>query len=763
MTERYSNLDLDIIKKQICKTVPVKEAQDFIMSEEVSFNPLVIRKNASETAEALKLLQENNTVSFDGIFNVDEILEKADKNIILNGIELKDLLVFHNHCERIKKQFEKYPEDLSIRDYSDSIEIRKDIFNRVERCVDNNGEIKEDASDELSRLYRELNNCEKDLYNRAHSFIDKHGDSLQELSVYLRNDRITFLIKNSDKNKYSGYTYGTSSSGLASYVEPASFIDMNNRKLSLKQEIDDEIERILRELSYLVSSVSEAYVHNFESLLKLCVIFAKAIYGYRNNGIVANLSENKYFDFHDLCHPLIDTNKVVSNSYRLFEPYQGIVISGSNTGGKTVSLKEIGLSILMTYLGIPIIASAAEVPFYRNIYVDIDDNQSIQDSLSTFSAHISNINKILNVADERCMILIDELISGTDPKEAQAISLAIMDRIREIGSTFIITTHFDDIKNYSYKDDKILLSSVGFNMDTLTPTYHYYEDSVGSSNAIEIASRYFDDQSIIERARYYLDLSHSEEEELLDKLSKEIEENVIAKEKLKEAEKQLQELKTEYSNKLDEFEKEKDKLKEKYLHELNEFIDETKEKALEKLDSITEKKDEKVIDEFSQLKTVKQKKEVREHVFEPGDNVRIKDNEQVGVITSISKDKATVDIRGLTVKVDIKDLSLMPKIKKQETKIVTKSYKRVPSEVNLVGERVEDGLVIMEEYLDKANAAHMSQVKVIHGIGTGTLRTALRQRLKKLSYVRSFRDGDFYDGGSAVTIVEFKDGTERKA
>ena len=752
----YNNLDLDVIKEKIGEFASIAEAKSFILKEEVSFNPLKIKKNTLETAEFLDLLNKNESFSFDGIYNINSLLEKADKNIMLNGIELKNVLVFHNHCNRIKKQFLKYDPELSIRDYSDSLNINESIFDQIENCIDNSGEVKDDASDRLKTLNRELESCEKDLYNKAHTFIDRHAGSLQETSIYLRDDRITFLIKNSDKNKYQGYTYGSSSSGLAYYVEPQSFIELNNKKISLMHDRQDEIARILQQLTYLIASISEQYSYNFECLLNLCVIYAKARYGYNNNGIMADLCEGEYFSFQDLCHPLIDPKKVVSNSYRLYPPYQGIVISGSNTGGKTVSLKAIGLSILMTYLGMPIIASKAEVPIYKDIFVDIDDNQSIEDSLSTFSAHISNINSILKNADDKSLILIDELISGTDPKEAQAISLAILDKIKELGSKFIITTHFDDIKNYSYKDEEILLSSVGFNMESLTPTYRYLEDSVGSSNALEIASRYIDDQALIENAKNYLVKNKSEQEELLDKLSKQIEENEILKEELNLRKTEYESLHKEYSDKLREFEAAKDRLKSEYEKKLNDQLAEVLAQANEKLDDIKDNREEakKIIEEIEELATEDIKEEKVE--FKVGDNVRIKDNEQIGVITGMNNETATISIRGLTVKAKLSDLTLMPKVKKQETKVVSKAYKRVPSELNLVGERVEDGLVMMEEYLDKANASHMSTVKVIHGIGTGTLRTALRNRMKKLSYVKSFKDGDYYDGGSAVTIVEFK-------
>jgi len=332
----YNNLDLHVIKEKIGEFASIAEAKSFILNEEVSFNPLKIRKNVKETAEFFELLNKNETFSFDGIYNVDSLLEKADKNIMLSGLELKNILVFHNHCNRIKRQFQKYDPELSVRDYSDSLNINEDIFRQIENCIDNSGEVKDDASDRLKSINRELEACEKDLYNRAHSFIDRHMSSLQETSIYLRNERITFLIKSSDKNKYQGYTYGSSSSGLAYYVEPQSFIDGNNRKISLMHDREDEIVRILQHLSYLVASISQQYSYNFECLLNLCVIYAKARYGYNCNGIIGELCEGEYFSFSDLCHPLIDQKKVVSNSYRLYPPYRGIVISGSNTGGKTV-------------------------------------------------------------------------------------------------------------------------------------------------------------------------------------------------------------------------------------------------------------------------------------------------------------------------------------------------------------------------------------------------------------------------------------------
>ena len=430
------------------------------------------------------------------------------------------------------------------------------------------------------------------------------------------------------------------------------------------------------------------------------------------------------------------------------------MISGTNTGGKTVGLKLIGLSVLMTYLGIPLLCEEASVPFFENIYIDIDDNQSISNNLSTFSAHISNINNILSNANKSSLILIDELISGTDPKEAQAISLAILKKILDIGSYFVVTTHYDDIKEFAYKNESILLSSVGFDMKELKPTYKYIENSIGVSNAIDIASRYLDDQQIIDYARFYLDESKTKQEELLERLGKEIHENELLKENLEKEKKHVEELDNELNDKLKQFELEKDSLKEKYLNELNEYIDSLKEKALEKLDNIKDsKKDTIVVKQIEELK-VNPKNISKDTNFEIGDTVRIGNNNATGEIVEINGNTYSVSINGMIFKTNKNKLTKLPKkIKQQYTP--KQRLNRVSRELNLVGQRVEDGLVIMDDYLDNAFGAGLKEVKIIHGFGTGQLRKGIREHLKKNRIVKSFDNGDIYDGGSNVTIVKF--------
>ena len=752
----YSSLDLDKVKLDIAYYISIAEANDYLINEEVDFNPLVIENKLNLTKEAMKILQEGNIINFDGILSCYEILEKARRDIVLSPAEFNKILTFHNHVNRIKKQFNKFDDELIIKDYTDSLFTADDLFERVSNTIDNNGNIKSNASPLLNEIYNKILKLEKEINSKAITFINKNASSLQEAAIFVRNNRITFLIKNSDKNKFQGYSHGSSSSGLATYVEPGSFVELDNQKLELEEDKNSEEYRILSGLTYELANYVDNYLNDFESLIELCVIFAKANYGINHNGVIATINKEHNLILEDISHPLIPSDQVISNTYRLSNDYNGIVISGSNTGGKTVGLKTMGLSVIMSYLGIPLFAQNAQIPLYDNVFVDIDDNQSIANSLSTFSAHISNINSILSKTSNKSLVLIDELISGTDPKEAQAISLAIMDRLNEIGCKFIITTHFDDIKNYAYNDEKILLSSVGFDSHTLKPTYRYYENSVGMSNALEIASRYFEDINIIEKAKEYLSKEKKQDDVLLDELAKTINENTHLKEKLSSKLEEVNKLKNTYDENIKKFVEEKKILKDKYLSDLNDYIEEIKNKAIDKLDSIKEKKDIQIIEDIEELKedSLTQEKEIVE--YEVGDRVKVEGMSQVGSINELNGEDVVVVIGNLSINTKIDKLEFVSKpiktveIKQRKTKSLS------PRELNIVGYRVEEALDLIDDFIDNAIGSKRTSIKIVHGFGTGALKKAVREKLRKNKFVREYHDGDYYDGGGGVTIVEFK-------
>ncbi|MBQ3419213.1 MAG: Smr/MutS family protein [Erysipelotrichaceae bacterium] len=750
----YNSIDLNKVKEQVLEFCAIDDSKTFILNEEVSFNPLQIKKNLRQSDEVIKLLNKGFNISFDGIENISDIFENANKNIVLSTIELSKILSFHNHCRRIKNKIDEIEDDYLIKDYSDSININEDLARRIGKVVDINGGIKEDASEKLSSIFYEINRNLDSIHSLSASFISKNNAYLQENNVFYRNDRVTFLLKNSAKNKFNGYQYGTSASGLASYVEPEQFIELNNKKLSLENDKQEEVNRLLKELTYYVSLYSQLYIANFDSIMMLDVIFAKGEYGYNKGGIVAKINSDNYLFLKNIAHPLIASNLVVSNTYELNNEYQGIVISGTNTGGKTVGLKLIGLSVLMSYLGIPLIAEEAQIPLYDNIYIDIDDNQSINNALSTFSAHISNINKILNNATEDSLILIDELISGTDPKEAQAISLAILEKILELKSKFVITTHYDEIKQFSFNNERILLSSVGFDLDELKPTYKYIENSIGMSNAIDIADRYFDSKEIIDNARKFLNINKSKEDELLEKLSIEIKENESLKEKLNNELLINKNLNLELNQRLKEIDDNKNNIYIEYKKQLNNYLINIKKEINDKVEALNdEKKASKLFSRIEQLKEVEDIKE--EITLNVGDNVRLESGNQIGKILDINGEYANVSINGLNIKTNLNKLIKVNQQVKKEYK-PRQRMESVSMELNLVGKRVEEALVILDDYLDHAYGYNLKTVKIIHGFGTGQLRKAIREHLKTNKIVKEFENGDIYDGGSNVTIVKFK-------
>ena len=748
----YNSIDLNRIKELVLEYCSIEDSKTFIFNEEVSFNQLMIKKKIKETSEALKLLKNDFYLSFDGIENNDELFVKAKKDLVLNSFELSKILIFHNHCKRIQNKMNEIDDELSIKDYSDSINTSDELAKRIDRVVDLNGNIKEDASDKLFSINRSINHNLDSINKASVKFISDNSAYLQENNIFSRNNRTTFLLKNTAKNKFKGYQYGNSSSGLATYVEPEQFVELNNKLNELENERIEEVNRILKELTYYVSLNADNYILNFESLIKLDVIFAKAKFGYYKNGIISEINEDNYLLLKDVVHPLIDERVVISNTYELNNNYQGIVISGTNTGGKTVGLKLIGLSVLMSYLGIPVLAEKAIIPLYDNIYVDIDDNQSITNALSTFSAHISNINDILNNAEERSLILIDELISGTDPKEAQAISLAILEEILKIKSKFIITTHYDAIKEFSFKNPLILLSSVGFNLDELKPTYKYIENSIGVSNAIEIANRYFDSKEIIENAKNYLNLNKTKEDELLEKLALKIKENENLKDELENEINENKLLNERLNNQLNAFNNEKERLYEEYKKELDEYLINQKNNFKNKLENIKNrnniKESIKLIDEI-----VIEEKEKEEFLI--NDYVKINDSSQSGKIIELNGENVKIDINGLIIKTKTNNISKINKQEKKEYKPRLR-MNRVSSELNLVGQRIDEALVKLDAYLDSAYGSNMESVKIIHGFGTGQLRNAIREHLKRNKTIKEFGNGDIYDGGSNVTIVRFK-------
>ena len=757
--QNFEGLELPLIQAMVANEASFELSKQFILNEKVSFNPLAIKANIAKTNEALELIKIHGRFRFEQINDISDALDKVNKGLTLTAYELGEVLLHNTEIKRIIRYFRQLDEIDELRDYTDSLYYSDKIINLIAKTINDNREIRKDATPKLVNLYEKLNKIDTSINDASRIFLRDNALSVQESVVYYRNNRACFLLKNSDKNKYNGFSYGSSASGQASYVEPQCLIGLNNQKNEIEQAIDEENKRILLAISLEVAKDAQHFLDNLESLMILDSIMAKANFGFENDGVMATVGgEDLYLK--DIAHPLIDQQSVVINTYRIEAPKRAIVISGSNTGGKTVSLKVIGLSVLMTYLGIPLIASEARLPIYDNVIDDINDSQSIVDSISTFSARLVSLNKIINDATNRTLVLIDEIASGTDPKEGEALALATIEHLVANNVTFVITTHFNGVKRYALANEKILLSSQAFDPIELKPTYKYIENSLGQSNGLDIATRYLGNQDVIVRAKAILKESENTEERLIRELEKERETVAFLKNKLAGELAEQKALKQDYQNRLNLLKDNEEKIKEEAREKAEAYLFAQKKKAKAILKDIQQK-------DIKYHEAIKKVKELDVHLDEEedednqepvniDDTVKVISTGQVGKLVEIKKDRATVEVNGVSINTKLSNLrkTVAPKVKNK--KHIDKSFKRADKELVLVGMRCDEALEHLSKYLDDAYGANMTQVKIVHGIGTGVLRKAVWEYLKKCKNVKNFHYGDAYDGSSAVTIVEFK-------
>lgn len=756
----FKELELPLIQEMVADYASFSMSKNFILNEKVVFNPLTVNDNIAKTREALELIKIHGRFRFDEINDISEILEKLAKGLSLTAYELSQILYHNTEIKRIIRYFHQINEINELSDYTDSLFYSDKLINLIGNVINENGEIRKNATPKLVNLNAKLNEIETQINDSCHLFLKDNPLSVQENVIYYRNNRACFLVKNSDKNKFNGFSYGSSASGQASYVEPQGLVRLNNQKNEIENAINEEIKRILLALSLEVNKFRENFSDNLESIMYLDEVLAKAEFGFDNDGVIAEInSENLYLK--DIVHPLIDKNKVVSNTYRIEKPYRAIVISGSNTGGKTVSLKIIGLSVLMTYLGIPVLATKATIPFYHNVIDDINDSQSIIDSISTFSARLVALNKIINQADEHTLVLIDEICSGTEPKEGEALALAIIEKLVENQATFVITTHFNGVKKYALSNENILLSSQAFDPVKLQPTYKYIENSLGQSNGLDIASRYLDSKEVVLRSREILKESENTEERLIRELEKEKENVTFLKEELSSELAKQKTLKDDYDNRLRLLKENEEEIKEEARQKAETYLAAQKRKAKAVLKEIQQKdiKYHEAIKKAKQLDLDNEEDEELDN-HEPinvGDTIKIISTGQVGKVMEINKDRVDLDVNGISLKTKLSNIkkTRAPQVKVKK-KHVDKIFKRADKEVVLVGMRCEEAIDVLSKYLDDAYGANMTQVKIVHGIGTGALRKAVWDYLKKCKYIKNFHYGDAYDGSTAVTIVEFK-------
>ncbi len=753
-------LEYDKIIRQITGYCAFSLSREIIEQLTPIHNERYIIRENKKTQDAINYILAGNDTSFSGVSDVSSAIIKASKNATCTIEEMVKLNRVNHVVARLIKA-DRSADAFYVYDYIESLAISPHLLSRIDQSFSSNYDVLDSASKEYASLKKQVNDLEKGMHTQVQGFINKHTSWLSEPISMTRYDRVVVLAKAADKNKFKGIVHGESASGQSAYVEPPFLIELNNKKESLKSQINDEIERICIEISFLISQESRQLLANLETLAILDSIFAKAKWGLDRNGFVASVAHENTLFFENARHPLIEPKEVVANTIEIEKSKRALLITGPNTGGKTVTVKIIGLFTLLAYSGVPVLASKSSLPVFDQVFADIGDDQSIVQSLSTFSSHLSKISEILSLASEHSLVIFDELGSGTDPDEGESLAIAILEYCEQINCMVVATTHFNRLKEIAYEKENTMLASVEFDIKSLRPTYRFLSNSSGSSNALAIASRYNMPASLIEKAKTYYQRKKSEQQKLIDDLQEKIVVQEALNKEIEQSKRVVEELKSALQQEKSKFEAQKEALMSQvekqaqvYLQEKIDEMDEIVKDAI-----VADQKNAK--EKLEQLQEMVEQLEVEEIdvTIEVDDYVQIRSTHQIGAVTSINNNQLEIQVNQKTFKVKKEDVFKVEKPvvrKKVKTKTSSMSFKNVPMECVIVGLRSEEAKVKVDQYINDCILANRHQGFIVHGIGTGVLKKVINEYVKKHPGVKKVTPADHGQGGAAVTVVSFQ-------
>lgn len=718
------------------------------------------------TNEAMDIARLLGRLPINAMDDISDAIKLAKTDAILSPEELYAIYHVLDNVSHLKSYFASYEgEIVALRDYVLTLEGDEHLKSEIARCILPDFSIADDASAALLKIRKSMRSLSTSIRKTMESYLKTSGDALSLDNLTSRNDRLVLAVKSNHRSEIKGLVHATSASGQTFYIEPERVVTMNNELNDLRADEQEEIRRILKTLSRYVKRIAISLSYDLELVTVLDFIFAKAEYGNFIDGMMPDVVQNGNLSLHQARHPLIDPEKVVANDIILKQKV--LMITGSNTGGKTVTLKTAGLLSLMAEAGLPVSATKATIPFFDEIYVDMGDDQSIAESLSTYSSHVKKQIQYLHLASKHSLVLIDEIGSGTDPQEGSALAKAMIDAFIQKGCTLIITTHYGSLKNYGQAHDDIALASVGFNIETMKPTYKLKLDTIGSSYAFEIAENLGMDEAIIKKALAYQQEDENETERLAKKLAIKEAELSEKEEYLTKTLAQVQADKQSYEKKLAGIERQREAALEQAEKASNALLDDAKKMIDEIVKEVREKdniKDHEVLNAKHMLDDLKhekkQKVKVQNHTFVVGDHVKIDSMNREGDISEVLKNhQVTVLVSGLAIKLKDTDITFLhPKTKVQKVKSGgrPKMKKTGHYEVNVIGMRYQEAMDTVDKFIDDAIVLGYPSVRIVHGMGTGVLRNGVRKMLKTNKNVKAFRDGGPNEGGLGATVVDLE-------
>lgn len=737
-------------------------SESIIRQLEPHFSPLWIQRENNRTHVAMDCERLYGTCVMPGISDIHDALIQASKDMTLGFEDLMAVAVFGRTVQSVKAYFKHVNFDLGeFNDLIHSLDSSIHLSGQIEACFTPSLEMMDSASSTLKSIRTKLRKTLQERQDKAALFITKNSSKLSEGITTFRNDRMVVLAKNSDKHAFGGFIHGESASGQSAYVEPPILIELNNQISELMVLEAEEIQRICFELSQAIKPHADRYAHSLDSCALIDGYFARAHYGSVHQGVIARVHEQRELVLKGARHPLIDPKVVVSNTYRIEENHSMVLITGPNTGGKTVSLKVIGLSCLMAYSGIPVCADEAILPLFDQIFVDIGDDQSIQQSLSTFSAHLSKLVDVINHATSKSLVLLDELGGGTDPVEGESLAMAILNHLRRNSILTVATTHYSRLKQYAVTYPDVLIASVQFDMEAMKPSFKYVEGLPGQSFALEIAKRFGLKASILEEARSLRESAKTDVEKHMAQLEEQLNEVHQRLEKVALQERELNARQVQLEEAQSQFETHKEALYLSAEEEVKGYIERQEEEVSKWIENLKTQESPQLKDAQSLLKQLESSKP--EELIQSLDSVKVgqwvklKSSSQVGQVTEVKKKRIVVLINGIKMDVSLDNLveAQAPIVKRSFT-VKAEAIVSVPHEINIIGLRIEEALPLVDQYLDDCLRAKYPFCRIIHGHGTGALRNAVHAHLAKSSHIESYRLGAQGEGGQGATVVSFK-------
>lgn len=739
----------------------------------------------AETDEGAKVIRLRGNVPFGGIHDVRTALKRSKIGGNLNASELLDISETIRGGRRLQTFIEKMVEDEIelplLQGYINQLSPAGDLEKAIRNCIDEYGEILDSASPALQSIRRQIKTSESKVREKLEGMTRSANTRkmLSDAVVTIRNDRYVLPVKQEYRGNFGGIVHDQSSSGATLFIEPGSIVEINNRLREAKLKEAKEIEKILAELTAETAEMADSLLHNVKMLQEIEFIFAKSRYANQLKATRPVVGTDGYLQLKKARHPLIPEIEAVPIDVELGEAYSSLIITGPNTGGKTVTLKTIGLLTLMVQAGLQIpVEEGSRATIFQSVFADIGDEQSIEQNLSTFSSHMTNIIEILKKVDHNSLVLFDELGAGTDPQEGAALAIAILDHVYNFGARVVATTHYSELKAYAYEREGILNASVEFDVETLKPTYRLLIGIPGRSNAFDISSRLGMEAKLIEAARKHV----SSDTNKVDNMIASLESNQKkAENERREAEKILREteaLRGDLEKKVTALERERETVLKEADRKAKQAVASAKREAEAIIEELREAqkhgasvKDHELIEARRRLegaapdlmdngKTLKGSGMRKKRSYQPGDEVKVESLNQKGhIVEKLAENEYVVQL-GI-MKMNVKPDDLVP-MKSQKAEpdhhlvSVRGASSHVKTELDLRGTRYEDAMEKVEKYLDDALLAGYHQVSIIHGKGTGALRKGVAKLLKSHSRVKGSRMGTSGEGGSGVTVVQLK-------